>query len=128
MKVKITESSKAVITVAEMAKAKAIIKSMKDDEQSAAEAAAMLLKASGNYPLKVYEATAEISKNCRAWNVFCDGSGMLDVWIYAEALTENGFIMVGAMISDIWQLPADGNRSDIDDILSHTYFRKFIEA
>ena len=55
---------------------------------------------------KIFEASAEIAKNCRAWNAYTDNSGDMDVWITATAKTSEGFIEIGAYLTDIWQTGA----------------------
>lgn len=107
MKVTLEERYKDIYTMNEYEVAKKVIVQEKDDEETAkgwAEYAVKeALKGTGDYLDRVIEATATTAKNCRAWDAYFEGSGNMDVWIKAIAKTIDGFIEVGACLTDIWQ-------------------------
>lgn len=130
MKVSITKDMKNVITIADMACVREVLKTMQYDPTTAKEAAETAARiASGNNDVKVLEASAEIAGNCRVWDYYnFDGcSAHYDVWVNFTAIIANGFggiIMGGAYLSDINS--ADGDNDE--EIRSHMYIRKFSET
>ena len=73
MKIRITNNSKKVLTVAEMPIVKAIIEDFKEDvsvEEYAAQAAEIASGENGKF--EILKAMAEISKNRRVWNLFSE--------------------------------------------------------
>ena len=119
MKVTISAESKRVVTMEEMKMAKEIVQAMKEDELTAAEYARIAVVAFGDGCEKVYEATAEIAKNCRAWDNYEEGSGTLDIWIEATARTWNGFVEIGAYLTDIWNISGDNDQTE------HMFIQRF---
>lgn len=109
MRVKLEENYKDFYTVTEYEQAKAVIEAEKEDEESvkgwAEYAVHEALKGTKDYLIEVLKAEAHTAKNRRAWNAygFDDNTGCMDVWIKATAQTCDGFIVVGAYLSDIWQ-------------------------
>lgn len=73
----------------------------------------------------MFKATATIAKNCRASNAFTDNSHDFDVWIEATAQTRDGFCIIGACLTDIWNLCGD---NDAEIAKNHMYVRLFSEA
>lgn len=125
MKVRISDESKKIITIEQMPAARKVIEAMKEDEWTAKDYAAMAARiASGCNAVKVLEASAEIAANCRAWDEFAEGSGKFDVWVEFTAFTDNGFVMGGAYITDLWSSSDD----NLGETLDHMYVRKFVEA
>lgn len=125
MKVAFTNEMKKVVTVAEMHAVRKVIEYMNEDEWTAKEYAGMAARiASGCNTVKVLEASARIAANRRAWNAFADGSDRFDVWVEFTAFTDDGFVMGGTYITDLWCYTTD-NR---DEIRSHMYIRKFTET
>ena len=110
MKVRLEDNYKSIYTLDDLERAKAIIKSEKEDEETAkgwaVYAAGEALKDSGEVVRRVIEADARTAKNGRIWNEYGEGTGDMDVWIEALAETSEGFIQVGAYLSDIWQTGA----------------------
>ena len=122
MKVNMTSDSKRIVTVEEMPAAREIIRQMKADENSAADYIRYAVNALGNGCEKVYEASAEIAKNCRIWDAYGSGTGTLDVLIKATARTWNGFVEIGAYITDLWNISDDNSQSE------HFFVRTFTES
>lgn len=124
MKIAITKEMKRVLTVAEMPEVRRVIEGMKEDTgiKDYAEMAARV--ASGSRVKSVMEASAGIAKNCRVRDAYHPGSGDLDVWLEVIAYTEDGFVMVGAYLTDIWQITGDNN----DSIKRHMFIRLFREV
>ena len=54
----------------------------------------------------ILSAKARVALNCRIQDLYFEGSENYDVWIEATARTAEGFIEVGAYLSDIWQIGA----------------------
>ena len=128
MKVKLTQEYKKYITVAEMPMVREIIADFKEDESTIEEYAEMAIRAAydGNaYNIEILKASASIAKNQRAWNAYSNNSETLDVWIEATAYVNGDeFIMIGAYLSDIWQIDGDNNK----EIAEHIYIRRFKET
>ena len=104
MKVTLPKDYKEIFTMAQLEAAKQVIAQEKDqDEETPAGWAKMAIAEEGSYPEKILEATATICRNCRIWNQYTDESRDLDVWIEATAKTTEGFMEIGAYLTDIWQ-------------------------
>lgn len=128
MKIRFSNEEKKYITVAELPIVRQIIADFKEDS-GLMEYAEMAVNCAagecGNNCKKIYEATAKIAKNCRAWNDLSEDSGDLDVWIEVSALTYDGrFYIIGAYITDIWQIGG----VEKSEIRRHMYIRKFEEV
>lgn len=54
----------------------------------------------------ILSAKARVALNCRIQDLYFEGSEDYDVWIEATARTAEGFIVLGAYLSDIWQIGA----------------------
>ena len=125
MKVSISKESRRFISLAEAPIAQRIVKDLKEDESSAAEYATLAINAAcEGHCVKVFEAKAVIAKNCRAYGAYFDDSGNLDVWVEATAQTSYGFCIIGAYLSDIWNLDGDNN----DEMAGRMYIRQFKEV
>ena len=124
MKVRMTADSKRILSLAEAPIANRMIREMKEDESTAADYIKTAIYATGDSVEEVYKAEAEIAKNCRIWNQYAEDSGDIDIWINAEARTRDGFIIIGAYLSDIWQLTGDNG----EEIAKYMYIRKFAEV
>lgn len=131
MQVKITKKSKKWLTVAQMPIVHQIISDLKDDESTAAEyamqAADIILHANFGYEFsskaKVFEATAEISRNERIYNYYGEESEHLDIWINFVVFDDiDGVISGGAYLSDIWSLTADNK----PEIVNHMYYQIYM--
>ncbi len=116
MKVKLEEKYRRYYTLEELDIAKEIIRQEKEDDEYTAKDWAeyavreALKDENGNnidYLTKVITAEATTAKNCRAHDAYTSESGNMDVWIEATAKTYDGFIEVGAYLSDIWQTGAE---------------------
>lgn len=128
MKVTLLKEDKKYITLEQAPIVRQIISDMKEDENTPAEYADIAIRAAydGNaYDIEVLKASAKISTNCRAMNCFTVNSSNLDVWIEATAcVNDNEFIVVGAYLSDIWQITHNNRK----EMASHMYIRKFKEV
>lgn len=127
MKIRITNNSKKVLTVAEMPIVKAIIEDFKEDvsvEEYAAQAAEIASGENGKF--EILKATAEISKNRRVWNLFSEKSNHLDVWIEVYAFNEfYGFYNIGVYLSDLWSRV--GGEND-EEIRQRMYINKYTSS
>lgn len=125
MKVLLEENYKDMYTISDLERAKEIIKEMKEDEETAKGYAEIAigeaLKESDDYLKDVLVATARTAKNCRAFNNYSNHSYDMDVWVEAVAETWDGFIKVGAYLTDIWQAGSF-------DYKEHMYIRYFKEV
>ena len=126
MKVKMTADSKRLVNLEDAKMVNRIIREMKDDEETAEGYARYAVNAASEYgTVKVYEAEAEIVKNSRVWNAYGDDTKDFDIWINATARTSDGFMDVGAYLTDIWALTGD-NHNEIAK--SYMYIRKYSEC
>ena len=125
MKVTISDKSRKIITVEQMPAARKVIEVMKEDEWTVKDYAAMAARiASGCNGARVIEASAAVVGNHRVWDAIAEGTERFDVWVEFIAFTGDSFITGGACITDLWRSNAD----NLDDIRSHMYIRKFVEA
>ncbi len=123
MKVVFTKEQKRYITVAQLPAVKRMIADLKSEYDMNDFAPMAVRIASGTNGGKIFEASAEIAKNCRIYNMYFEGSEDLDVWLTIYALTDNGFYEIGAYLSDVWQL----NGENADELREHMYICKYTE-
>lgn len=126
MKVKLTKEAKRYITLEEAPAVRRLIQMCKEDdsftvEEAAALAAVALLHTNS---VRVLEASAEISGNCRLYDYYFEGSGKLDVYLTAIAMSFDEVIEFGAYLSDIYSITGNSD----DAILNHAYVRRFKEV
>lgn len=113
MKVKLEDGYKDYYTLSDLEKAKAVIKFMKDDESSVKEYAEYALnealRDADIYSMGIITAEASTAKNSRgrAWDAYGEDTGSMDVWVEALAKTNEGYIEIGAYLTDIWQTGDD---------------------
>ncbi len=124
MKVAVTKEAKRILTVAEMPAVRRIIEELKEEEDVKWYANLAAIVAAGSYDADVLRANAEIAKNCRVWNAYHEESADLDVWVKFTAYTDEGFVVGGAYLTDIWQITSDNN----EEIKRHMYIRLFREV
>lgn len=107
MKVTLEKEYRKLYTLEQLEQAKLVIACEKEDEETAkgwAEYAAReALQGTGDWLREVVTAEAHTARNCRIWEQYGDGTGDMDVWVKALCRTANGFLEVGAYLSDIWQ-------------------------
>ncbi len=114
MKVTLQNDYRKYYTVEDIHHAKAVIAYEKDDEMKLTEWAEYAInealrnekREQVDYLRNVIQAEAHTARNCRAWQLYGEETGDMDVWVEATAKTANGFIEVGAYLSDIWQTGA----------------------
>ena len=110
MKVTLQKDYRKYYTLENIDQAKAVIAYVKEDEMKVTDWAEYaigeaLRDADRNcidYLDEVLKAEAHTARNCRAWQLYGEGTGDMDVWVEATAKTNHGFIEVGAYLSDIW--------------------------
>lgn len=128
MKATLLKEDKKFITLEEAPIVREIIADMKEDTSTVEEYAKMAIRVAYNgnaYGIEVLKASAKIAKNARAWNAYNDHSETIDIWIDATAYVNgNEFIMLGAYLSDIWQITGSTDQ----EAVSHMYIRKFKEV
>ena len=116
MKVKITADSKKIIRMYQVDVAKRIVKSLAEDEMSAADYAVYAVNAimasRQDGCDRILECTAEIAGNGRAWNSILEDSENLDVWISGIARTYTGYVEFGAYLTDIWNLTGEDDEAE----------------
>ncbi|MBR5678686.1 MAG: hypothetical protein IKX20_11210 [Paludibacteraceae bacterium] len=125
MKVTLPKNYKEYYTIYQVEQMKAVIAAEKDDEETikgwAEYAVNEALKDDPHYIVEVYKATAETCLNNKVWNAYGEDTGIVDVWIEAVAETSEGFVKVGAYLSDIWQ-------SGAVDYRNRLYVEKYSRA
>ncbi len=131
MHVSLTHDMKKYISLEETPVVRKLIADMKEEEDTAEDALKMAVNVIGtevgygiNCCDSVLYATAEIAKNCRVNNYYNDDSKDFDIWINGVARTLNGFVEVGAYLSDIWQIGGVDNV----ELVRHMYVRRFEEV
>ena len=126
MKVTLRKDYKDTFTITDLENAKKVIKQLREDETSAKEYLAFAvneaLKGSNDCLGRVLEADAETYLNGRIFNAYFEGSGRMDVWVEGIAQTLDGYIEVGAYLTDIWTTGADSDYS------SRMFIRYFAKA
>lgn len=124
MKIKMTADSKKALTLEDAEITKEIQAEMEEDT-GLIDYAVMAVNAAGFNTTrgKIYAVTAEWARNRRIWNRYTDNSRDIDIWLNFVAQTDEGFKMIGAYLSDIWEITGDNQR----EIASHFYVRNFIE-
>lgn len=118
MKVRLQDDYRKLYTLEDMDRAMAVIEAEKDDLLKPADWLKMAvneaLKETGfNQCERVIEASAHTAGNRRVWNAYTDNSGNMDVWITGTAKTLDGYIEIGAYLSDIWQTGGTDYRQHI---------------
>ena len=108
MRVNLEKEYKRYYTLEQLDQAKAVIATEKEDEETAkgwaVYAVNEALKGTGEYFRdEILKAEAHTARNCRAWNLYGEGTGEMDVWVEILARTSEGFMECGAYLSDIWQ-------------------------
>ncbi len=111
MKVKLEENYKSIYTLENLEQAKAVIAWEKSEDEETAVgwaeyAVNEALKGRSDFLREIIKVEAHTAKNCRTWNAFGEDTGQMDIWIECIAKTADGFIEVGAYLTDIWQTGA----------------------
>lgn len=126
MKVTLDKEYRQRYTLEDLDRAKAVIAYEKeyDDETPkgwAEYAVREALKDENGSADEILKATARTARNGRIWDLYGEGTGNFDVWIEATADTWDGFVKVGAYLSDIW-------KSGTEDYRQHMYIRRYKEV
>ena len=126
MKVMVSQESKKYLTAEEYDNAKRLAKHMKeeDDEWGATDYAKLAVRGAGGDVVEILKASATVMGNTRAYDIYFEGSGRLDIWIETTALTAEGFVIVGAYLSDIYSITG----TDDKDFQRHAFIRRFKEV
>lgn len=125
MKVKLTSKVRASLYNWEILVSNVIIKNMSEDDTSAKDAAKIAAKAiAGTNSVEILRVDATMARNARIFGRYFEESGQMDVWIDFTAMTDEGFIIGGAYLTDIWDLSDD----DREEFCNHAFIRKFAEV
>ena len=122
VKVKLPKDYKKWMRIYQLEQAKIVIDYEKNEDEYTAKdwaeyAINEALKHRCECIEEILKVSAEIAGNCRIYNAYGD-TGEIDVWIEAIAKTSNGFIEVGAYLTDIWDTGAK-------DYREHEYIRYY---
>lgn len=122
MKVTLDKEYRQRYTLEDLDRAKAVIKYEKEYDGEtpkgwAEYAVNEAIKNTDDSVIEILKATATTARNGRIWEVYGEDTGNFDVWIEATAETYDGFIKVGAYLSDIW-------KSGAEDYKKHMYIRR----
>lgn len=147
MEIRLTEPAKRFITISEMDGIKEIRDMLKEDDgleigssyyDNESECFMTDTRFYGSYFVmmynlaggsvsdgtRIYDASAQIARNSRVWNAYGEHSGKLDVWLEANFYDPyDGFFVVGAYLTDIWNLSSD----NATEIKSHMYIRHYVK-
>ena len=115
MKVTLQKDYRSTYTLEDLDRAKAVINYEKneDGEMSAKDWAeyavneALRKYKDGGYLIEVLKAEAHTAKNCRAWELYGEGTGNMDILLDITAETSDGFIKICAYLSDVWSVDGD---------------------
>ena len=112
MKVTLEKDHRKWYTLEDLDRAKMVIAFEKEDEMTIKDWAQYAVNEALRYNRRGYcnevlKAEAHTAKNCRAHDLYGDGTGNMDVYLDIVAETSDGFVKVGAYLSDIWAV--DGN-------------------
>ena len=109
MKVRLEGDYKRVYTLEQLDQAKEVIRRAKDDTSRPEEYGEMAIRAilsqmgSNDCILRILFGEAHTAKNSKNdYERMGEGTGIMDIWITTYAETCDGFIRVGAYLSDIW--------------------------
>ena len=121
MKVKLQDGYREIYTLKDLDRAKAVIAYEKEDESSIKDwmeyAANEALKDENGSVIEILKAEAHTAKNCRAWNLYGEETGDMDVWVKGIVRLYEGVMEIGAYLSDIWGTGAK-------EYKHHMYIRK----
>lgn len=125
MKVTLPKDYRKMFTLEELDIARTIIRDMKEDTSTPAEYIVYAVydwldsiranaKDIKDYDFfrKVLSATATPQKNRNAWDAYGEGTQHMDIWIDAIVRTSNGFLVIGAYLTDIWSISEDCSMID----------------
>lgn len=129
MKVRMDRNYRKQYTLEQVDQAKAVIQWEKENDETTIEqwvamAAREALKDTAGVNAAdwmsgwILKADATTARNGRAWNQYGEGTGDMDVWIDAVVRTGEGFLEVGAYLSDIWQTGGT-------DYRQHMYIKRY---
>lgn len=121
MKVKLEDGYRGIYTLDDLDRAKAVIAFEKEDEYTIKDwmnyAADEALKDENGSVIEILKAEAHTAKNCRAWNLYGEETGDMDVWVQGIVRLYEGVAEIGAYLSDIWGTGAK-------EYKHHMYIRK----
>lgn len=121
MKVTLEKDYRKYYTLEDLDRAKAVIAFEKEDEYSIKDwmeyAANEALKDEYGSMIEILKAEAHTAKNCRAWNLYGEETGDMDVWVKGIVRLYEGVAEIGAYLSDIWGTGAT-------EYKHHMYIRK----
>ena len=109
MKVSMMKDWKNLLTVSESEKAREVIADMKNDESKPADyakiAANVITRRKAWGQPAIVSASAEICKNCNAWNRYTEDSEHIDVLIsFIADCGCDGFVRGSVPLSEIWDI------------------------
>ena len=107
MRVSLPKNYKEFLTVAEAETARRVIKELKTWEESAeyfAKVAVEDCTEADEWCEQVLSVKAEICRDIRTNDMYFDGSGHIDIWLDIIAETSKGFVSIGCILSDVWQV------------------------
>lgn len=105
MKVKLRKEDRRWIPLPDMKIVRWIIEVMKDDNATTEYAESVVkLALPGSYDIDILRTEAHVCRNDNTWNAYADYSNNYDVWLNTHALTNKGFVVVGACLTDIWKI------------------------
>lgn len=130
MKVTLPKDYRKRFTLEQVDIARRIIRDMKEDESTPAEYIRYAVRdyfkhfSETEYDIieEVLKAEAKVEGNCRAWDAYGVGTEHMDIWVDATVRTSNGFLIIGAYMTDIWSISPKDSRAD------HYYTRYFKEV
>ena len=123
-KITLPKNYKETFTINDVEQMKKVIDHYNKDDPEAVKYAIESLESL--FKGKAITNEAEAALNSRIYNAHETNSGNVDIWITATIYSdfESKFYIVGAYITDIWNITGDNN----DEIKSYMYIREFKET
>lgn len=127
MKVRFDKEDKKYFTMAEAPVVSAVIKDMKESEETIENAVKYATHALDMYDsYEILKSSAKVDHNSNVWNYYSEESGTIDIWIDATLETDDTFYIIGFYLSDSWSVTCEDENHK--EIARHMYVRKFVEV
>lgn len=101
VKINFPKDYKNYFTVADVERAKKVIKDFKENPIDFYDMASMAIYDIGGSVNEIYSVKAEVCRDAGTHDAYYEDSGNIDVWLDIVAETSDGFIKLGCLLSEI---------------------------